>query len=98
MSAICRNMGWRAVTDGTLKSPAPSITARPTPQEKRVFAEVAAKLRVSESALALMAIRALLDSEVPDLPANATNSGSRRGPDYNSFAAGRSTGHPAPGG
>jgi hypothetical protein len=68
MSAICRNMGWRAVTDGTLKSTAPSITVRPTPQEKRSFAEVAAKLRVSESTLALIAIRTFLDSQPPDLP------------------------------
>jgi len=74
MSAICRNMGWRAVTDGNLKSTAPSITARPTPQEKRSFAEVAAKLRVSESALALIAIRTLLDSDVPDLPPRTSSS------------------------
>ena len=44
MSAICCNQGWCAVNDGALKSTAPSITARPTPQEKRLFAEVAAKL------------------------------------------------------
>jgi hypothetical protein len=74
MSAICRNMGWRAVNDGTLKSTAPSITARPTPQEKRSFAEVAAKLRVSESTLALIAIRTLLDSDVPDLPPRTSSS------------------------
>ncbi len=74
MSAMCRNMGWRAVTDGTLKSTAPSITARPTPQEKRLFADVAVKLQVSESALALMAIRALLDSDVPDLPPHTSSS------------------------
>jgi len=74
MSAICRNMGWRAVTDGNLKSTTPSITARPTPQEKRSFAEVAAKLRVSESTLALIAIRTLLDSDVPDLPPRTSSS------------------------
>jgi hypothetical protein len=62
------------VTDGTLTSTASSIAARPTPQEKRRFAEVAAKLRVSESALALMAIRALLDSDVPDLPPRTSSS------------------------
>lgn len=50
MSAICRNKGWRAVNDGTLKSTAPSITTRPTSEEKRLFAGVAAKLRVSEGA------------------------------------------------
>jgi hypothetical protein len=74
VSAFCRNGRWHAVTDSTLKSPAPSITARPTPQEKRSFAEVAAKLRVSESTLALIAIRTLLDSDVPDLPPRASSS------------------------
>jgi hypothetical protein len=75
VSAICRNTGaWRAVNDGTLKSTAPSITARPTPQEKRSFAEVAAKLGVSESTLALIAIRTLLDSQPPDLPPRTSSS------------------------
>ena len=74
MSAICCNQGWCAVSDGALKSTAPSITARPTPQEKRSFAEVAAKLGVSESTLALIAIHTLLDSDVPDLPPRASNS------------------------
>ncbi|HWX36602.1 MAG TPA: hypothetical protein VNZ53_55460 [Steroidobacteraceae bacterium] len=74
MSAICRNEGLRAVNDGTLKSTAPSITARPTPQEKRSFAEVAAKLRVSESTLALIAIRTMLNSDVSDLPPRASSS------------------------
>jgi hypothetical protein len=74
VSAICRNAGLRAVNDGTLKLTAPSITVRPTPKEKRLFAEVAAKLRVSESALALIAIRTLLDSDVPDLPPRTSSS------------------------
>jgi hypothetical protein len=74
VSAICRNEGLRAVNDGTLKSTAPSITARPTPQEKRSFAEVAAKLRVSESTLALIAIRTMLNSDVSDLPPRASSS------------------------
>jgi hypothetical protein len=74
VSAFCRNRRWRAVNDSALKSTAPSITARPTPQEKRSFAEVAAKLRVSESTLALIAIRTLLASDVPDLPARTSSS------------------------
>ena len=75
MSAICsNNTALRAVTDGNLKSTAPSITARPTPQEKRSFAEVAAKLRVSESTLALIAIRTLLASDVGDLPPRTSSS------------------------
>src|SRR5208337_4693858 len=56
-----------------LKSTAPSITARPTPQEKRLFAAVAARRQISESTLALIAIRALLDSDIPDLPANRSS-------------------------
>jgi len=75
VSAICSNTGWRAVNDGAAKATAPSITARPTPQEKRLFAEVAAQRQVSESTLALIAIRALLDSQSPDLPPNPSCSG-----------------------
>jgi hypothetical protein len=76
VSAICsNNTALRAVNDRALKSTAPSITARPTPQEKRMFAAVAAKRQMSESTLALIAIRALLDSDVPDLPANTSTSG-----------------------
>jgi len=74
VSAFCRNRRWRAMTDSRLKSTAPSITARPTLQEKRAFAEVAAKLRVSESTLALIAIRTLLASDVPDLPPRTSSS------------------------
>jgi hypothetical protein len=75
VSAICSNTGWRAVIDGVPKAAAPSITARPTLQEKRLFAAIAAKRQVSESTLALIAIRALLDSDVPDLPASTSGSG-----------------------
>jgi hypothetical protein len=74
VSAFCRNRRWRAVNDSALKSTAPSLTARPTPQEKRSFAEVAAKLRVSESTLALIAIRTLLAADVADLPARTSSS------------------------
>jgi hypothetical protein len=58
-----------------MKSTAPSITARPTPEEKRMFAAVAAQRQISESTLALIAIRALLDSQSPDLPPNTSSSG-----------------------
>jgi hypothetical protein len=40
----------------------PSITARPSEDEKRRFADLAASRGVSESALTLIAIRSLLDS------------------------------------
>ncbi|MBS0416929.1 MAG: hypothetical protein JSR66_04400 [Proteobacteria bacterium] len=46
-------------------SPIPTITARPSPEEKAQFVELAASLGVSESALALTAIRALLDTNQP---------------------------------
>jgi hypothetical protein len=72
---MCSNTGWRAVNDGAAKAKVPSITARPTPQDKRLFAAVAAQRQVSESTLALIAIRALLDSQTPDLPPNPSNSG-----------------------
>jgi hypothetical protein len=68
-------MGWRAVNDGAPKSTAPSITARPTPQEKRLFAAVASRRQLSESALALIAIRALLDSDLSDLPPITSSNG-----------------------
>ena len=90
MSAICRNEGLGAVNDGTLKLTAPSITARPTPEEKRLFAAVAAKRQISESTLALIAIRALLDSDVPRLAGKHIEQQSRRRPDHDPSAAGRS--------
>lgn len=40
----------------------PSITARPTSDEKRHFADLAARRGISESSLALIAIRTLLES------------------------------------
>jgi hypothetical protein len=75
VSAICSNTDWHAVIDGVSKATTPSITARPTLQEKRLFAAVAANRQMSESTLALIAIRALLDSNVPDLPASTSSSG-----------------------
>jgi hypothetical protein len=75
VSANCSNTDWHAVNDGASKSTPPSITARPTPQEKRLFATVAAQRQISESTLALIAIRALLDSKPPDLPPNTSASG-----------------------
>jgi hypothetical protein len=77
VSAICSNMDSHAVNDGSPKATAPSITARPTPQEKRLFSAVAARRQMSESTLALIAIRALLESQAPDLPA-ITSSGAAR--------------------
>jgi hypothetical protein len=53
----------------------PSITARPTPAEKERFAQVAASSGISESALALIAIRDLLESNGPLANATAHESG-----------------------
>ena len=75
MSAFCCNSGLRAMNAGALKSTAPTITARPTPEEKRLFASVAVQRQMSETALALIAIRALLESQSPDLPPTPSSSG-----------------------
>jgi hypothetical protein len=56
------------VNDTTSKATLPSITARPSLEEKRLFSELAATRQMSESALALCAIRVLLHSELPGLP------------------------------
>ena len=63
------------MNDSASKSTAPTITARPTHEEKHLFAAVAAQRQISESTLALIAIRALLDSQSPDLPPNPSSSG-----------------------
>jgi hypothetical protein len=75
VSAICSNTGWPAVNNGSAKATAPSITARPTPQEKRLFAAIAAQRQVSESTLALIAIRALLYSQSPEVLPNPSSVG-----------------------
>lgn len=56
----------------SVRSPtrAPSITARPTADEKQRLAELASSRGISESALALIAIRSLLQSNTV-LPAHA---------------------------
>jgi len=72
---MCNNTGLRAVNGGASKATASSITVRPTPPEKRLFAAVAAQRQMSESALALIAIRALLESQSPDLLPNPSRSG-----------------------
>jgi hypothetical protein len=75
VSAFCCNFRLRAVNDGALKSTAPTITARPTPQEKLAFAALAAQRQVSESTLALIAIRAWLGAQSPDLLPTPSSSG-----------------------
>jgi len=65
-------------SDGVRAGAPPSITARPTPDEKRRFAELAANRGMSESTLALIGIRSLLDLNGPparwvEKPAPATD-------------------------
>jgi hypothetical protein len=43
----------------------PSITVRPTPEEKQLFAALAAKRGMSESKLALIAVRSLIRENMP---------------------------------
>ncbi len=62
MSALCCTGGCSAVNGAVSRPRLPSITARPTPAEKTCFAALAAQRGVSESTLALTAIRALLES------------------------------------
>ncbi len=62
MSAFCCTNGFSVVNGTACRRPLPSITARPTPAEKECFAALAAQRGVSESTLALIAIRALLES------------------------------------
>ena len=50
------------MTNERATSPIPTITARPSREEKARFVQLAARLGVSESTLALNAIRLLLDS------------------------------------
>jgi hypothetical protein len=53
------------MSGGTQTSRAPSITARPTVDEKMRFAELAARRGISESDLALIGIRLLLETNPP---------------------------------
>jgi len=75
VSAFCCNSGLCAVNDGALKSIAPTITARPTPQEKRRFAALALQRHISESTLALIAIRVWLNAQSPEMLPNPSSSG-----------------------
>lgn len=62
MSALCSKIEIVAVNSAHSSRRLPSITARPTPAEKQRFTELAAARGLSESELALVAIRALLES------------------------------------
>jgi hypothetical protein len=76
VSAFCCTRGVAVVSSSGANTPAPSITARPSLEEKLRFAELAASRGVSESALALIAIRVLLHSN--GAPSSAFGSATRR--------------------
>jgi hypothetical protein len=78
MSAFCCTRRFLLVNSNAPTSRGPSITARSTPAEKDRFAELAAARGISESALALIAIRALLDDNSP--PVGTATLESRREP------------------
>jgi hypothetical protein len=69
------------VSNNTTPARAPSITARPTPDEKRRFAELAAQRGVSEAMLALTAIRVMLESNGPAVNTPLPDSGGRAATD-----------------
>ena len=71
MSAFAAEAAY-VMTCRSARSPLPSITARPSAAEKACFTWLAERAGVSESALALMAIRAVLD---PDGKAPAVMNG-----------------------
>jgi hypothetical protein len=78
VSAFCCTRGTLLVNNSNPTPRNPSITARPALAEKERFAQLAASSGISESALALIAIRALLESNGP--PTGATTNGPRREP------------------
>ena len=65
MSAFCCTRRALLVNSNAPTSRAPTITARPTADEKRQFVELAARSGVSESELALRAIRMMLSLNSP---------------------------------
>ena len=71
MSAMCCTRGSTLVTSDRARSRLPTITVRLTPEEKRQFAELAASRGLSECALAVATLRALLIPGAPfvaDIP------------------------------
>ena len=71
MSAFCSTRSMLLVNENISTSRKPSITARPSAEVKRQFVELATRLRVSESALMLIAIRSLLESQRISAPAES---------------------------
>jgi len=63
VSAFAADHQFSSMTDRTAKAPLPSITARPSAAEKARFTSLAERAGISESALALIAVRNLLDPD-----------------------------------
>lgn len=63
MSAIAADRRVSPMTERAAKASLPSITARPSAAEKARFRSLAMRAGMSESALALVAIRSLLDPD-----------------------------------
>lgn len=71
MSAMCCARGSTLVTSDRARSRLPTITVRLSPEEKRRFTELAASRGLSECALAVATLRALLIPGTPfvaDIP------------------------------
>jgi hypothetical protein len=65
LSAFCSTPGLNCVNGAALPARRPTITVRLTVSEKERFGVLAATHGISESALALIAIRGLLNSNTP---------------------------------
>jgi hypothetical protein len=71
VSAMCSTRGSALVTSDRARSRLPTITVRLSPEEKQRFAELAANRGLSECALAVATLRALLIPGTPfvaDIP------------------------------
>ena len=68
MSAFAADRQISSMNDRVAKAPLPSITARPSAADKARFALLAERAGMSESALALLAIRQLLEPEATTSP------------------------------
>ncbi len=80
MPAFCSTRGTNLVNTAASPGRMPTITVRLTPAEKERFAALAATHGISESALALIAIRGLLNSNgyVASLQTSGRETGSDR--------------------
>jgi len=73
VSAFAADRQISSMNDRAAKAPLPSITARPSAADKARFVLLAERARMSESALALLAIRRLLEPEATTTPPAAAS-------------------------